>query len=348
MQEIATLAQRIQNLNEIHGNSQTQEKRNKVLGKKIQLEERRKTLCDQMKWCNSGKENVQRLILQEANIICCTLSTSGGVDLQTEFPSQLQDDVPFNCVIIDEAGQAKETETLIPLLFRCPSLVLVGDPEQLPPTVKSQKTKELRFDQSLMDRLHKCVQLLSPPHTHFLSQQYRMHVDIQNFPSKYFYGNLLKADRTIAQSRCSSDWACKSYRVFDVADGQEMREREKVVVDSVSRFQGRENDCIIVSCVRSSNKVDSTEFLGSRQQINVAITRAKYSLFILGHLSTLKKHRNWEPLIEDAESRGIIIKTEERHLVHARKILKEDDAYLSPPHRTQDRSLHPSNGPHLF
>ena len=32
--------------------------------------------------------------------------------------------------------------------------------------------------------------------------------------------------RMIAQNRCSSDWACESYRLFDVTDGQEMREKE--------------------------------------------------------------------------------------------------------------------------
>lgn len=37
-----------------------------------------------------------------------------------------------------QAGQAKETETLIPLLYQCPNLILVGDPHQLPPTVVSQ------------------------------------------------------------------------------------------------------------------------------------------------------------------------------------------------------------------
>lgn len=43
------------------------------------------------------------------------------------------------CVPVSlQAGQAKETETLIPLLYRCPNLILVGDPMQLPPTVVSQ------------------------------------------------------------------------------------------------------------------------------------------------------------------------------------------------------------------
>lgn len=43
--------------------------------------------------------------------------------------------LPYSC--IQKAGQSCEVETLIPLIHRCNKLVLVGDPRQLPPTVKS-------------------------------------------------------------------------------------------------------------------------------------------------------------------------------------------------------------------
>ena len=44
----------------------------------------------------------------------------------------------FDCIIIDEATQAIELDTLIPLQYGTTKLILVGDPEQLPPTVVSQ------------------------------------------------------------------------------------------------------------------------------------------------------------------------------------------------------------------
>jgi len=44
------------------------------------------------------------------------------------------DDISFNVAIIDEAGQATEPSTLIPLRYGCRKLILVGDPRQLPAT----------------------------------------------------------------------------------------------------------------------------------------------------------------------------------------------------------------------
>jgi senataxin len=41
-------------------------------------------------------------------------------------------------VVIDEAAQSIELSSLIPLKFNCTRCVMVGDPQQLPPTVISQ------------------------------------------------------------------------------------------------------------------------------------------------------------------------------------------------------------------
>lgn len=65
--------------------------------------------------------------------------------------------------------------------------VLVGDPQQLPATVKSQRGKELQLERSLFERLQKggCP-------VKVLSVQYRMHPEIRMFPSNYFYGGRLE------------------------------------------------------------------------------------------------------------------------------------------------------------
>nr|XP_028605648.1 uncharacterized protein LOC114607060 [Podarcis muralis] len=52
-----------------------------------------------------------------------------------------------------------------------------------------------------------------------------------------------------------------------------------------------------------------SRFLKSLQRLNVTLTRAKYSLFILGHLKTLMENKDWNALIQDAQKRGSIIKT---------------------------------------
>ncbi|NXY59138.1 SETX helicase, partial [Callaeas wilsoni] len=99
------------------------------------LAKERQELASQLKEVRGHSQKVQADIILESDIICCTLSTSGGSLLESAFSRQGLD--PFSCVIVDEAGQSCEVETLIPLIHRCNKLVLVGDPKQLPPTVKS-------------------------------------------------------------------------------------------------------------------------------------------------------------------------------------------------------------------
>ncbi len=64
--------------------------------------------------------------------------------------------------------------------------MLVGDPQQLPATVLSQRGRDLLFERSLFERL----QQAGCP-VHMLKVQYRMHPHIREFPSKHFYENQL-------------------------------------------------------------------------------------------------------------------------------------------------------------
>lgn len=54
--------------------------------------------------------------------------------------------------IVDEAGQVSEPIVLGPL-FHCSKFILVGDPKQLPPLIRSRKARALGADISLMERL---------------------------------------------------------------------------------------------------------------------------------------------------------------------------------------------------
>ena len=82
-----------------------------------------------------GKEmdKIKSEILFTVKIVCSTLSMAGSNILTTL-------NQKFDTVVIDEAAQAVELSTLIPLKFGCERLILVGDPKQLAATVFSEKT----------------------------------------------------------------------------------------------------------------------------------------------------------------------------------------------------------------
>ncbi|CAL5354450.1 unnamed protein product [Camellia sinensis] len=76
-----------------------------------------------------------------------------------------------------------------------------------------------------------------------------------------------------------------------------------VKVKSVDGFQGGEADVIIISTVRS-NKGGFVGFMSSFQRTNVALTRARHCLWILGNEKTLASSESvWEAIVRDARLR---------------------------------------------
>ncbi|RQM11989.1 hypothetical protein B5M09_001405 [Aphanomyces astaci] len=107
-----------------------------VLGKKRRLEDEVQSL----------EHQITTSLLMQANIIVCTLSKCGSGDLDALTRG-------FDAVIIDEAAQAVELSTLIPLRERVARVIFVGDPKQLPATVKSMRAQEYQYNRSLFERL---------------------------------------------------------------------------------------------------------------------------------------------------------------------------------------------------
>ncbi|KAL3838762.1 hypothetical protein ACJIZ3_023353 [Penstemon smallii] len=84
----------------------------------------------------------------------------------------------------------------------------------------------------------------------------------------------------------------------------DINDKFSVNVRSVDGFQGGEEDIIIISTVRCNGN-GSVGFLSNCQRTNVALTRARHCLWILGNGATLLNSGCvWEKLVRDAKSRG--------------------------------------------
>lgn len=77
--------------------------------------------------------------------------------------------------------------------------------------------------------------------------------------------------------------------------------RRLISVNTVDGFQGQERDVIIISLVRS-NDAGQIGFLRDLRRMNVAITRARMKLIILGDVATMTRHPFYKKLYEYVES----------------------------------------------
>ena len=73
--------------------------------------------------------------------------------------------------------------------------------------------------------------------------------------------------------------------------------RSLLTVNTVDGFQGQERDVIFISLVRA-NEDGQIGFLNDLRRMNVAITRARMKLVILGEAETMKRHKFYKELIE--------------------------------------------------
>lgn len=301
-----------------------------------------------------ARASLEASFANEAEIVFTTVSSSGR-----KLFSRLSHG--FDMVVIDEAAQASEVGVLPPLSLGAARCVLVGDPQQLPATVISKAAGTLMYSRSLFERFQQagCPTML-------LSVQYRMHPQIRDFPSRYFYqGRLIDSESVVKlpDEAYYKDPLLRPYIFYDIRHGREShrggsvsyqnmheaqfclrlyehvmktvkslglgkisvgiitpyklqlkclhREFEEVLnseegkdlyINTVDAFQGQERDVIIMSCVRASSH--GVGFVADIRRMNVALTRARRALWVMGNASALVQSEDWAALISDAKSRN--------------------------------------------
>ena len=121
------------------------------------------------------------------------------------------------------------------------------------------------------------------------------------------YGSGVQAHRIgvitpyAAQRSMLQDYLCSYGRVPEDYSAE-------IPVASVDAFQGAERDYIIMSCVRSSNAgIGGIGFLKQWKRLNVALTRGRMGLMIIGSVPTLAKHKMWSDLIKHFQSKNILV-----------------------------------------
>ena len=117
---------------------------------------------------------------------------------------------------------------------------------------------------------------------------------------------ILRLLRTVRSS--ASNESCGSVGVISLYAAQcwslqKRVEEESVQISTVDAFQGNEKDFVVLSTVRSR----SIGFASNPQRMNVAITRAKGQLIIVGNRNLLSKDRLWHSILEYISQNGQVI-----------------------------------------
>ena len=60
----------------------------------------------------------------------------------------------------------------------------------------------------------------------------------------------------------------------------------------------------MISCVRAGD--GGLGFLQDKERLNVALTRARKSLIVVGHVNTLKSSQMWDSFIQNASERKVL------------------------------------------
>ncbi len=318
-----------------------------------QEREQRKALFAEARNIGREVERIEKYMvddtLSRADVITATLVGANHYTVRH---------LPFKTVVIDEAAQAIEPACWIPIL-KAKRVVMAGDHQQLPPTIKSAEAARGGLTQTLME---KCM-ALHPEAVVLLQVQYRMHQTIMNFSSQEFYNNQLQAHNSVAEhllfpgdkplhfidtagcgfeekiegTSISNDeeahflvkqlehfvnvlnpfYTGKAFPTIGVVSPykhqveilkngvQQSSMLQPVVasitVNTIDSFQGQERDAVFISLTRS-NTDSIIGFLSELRRMNVAMTRARKKLVVIGDSATLSQSSFYADFIDYAQA----------------------------------------------
>ncbi|KRX01012.1 P-loop containing nucleoside triphosphate hydrolase [Pseudocohnilembus persalinus] len=88
------------------------------------------------------------------------------------------------------------------------------------------------------------------------------------------------------------------------SDSQIVNDLNKIKVFTIDKYQGQENDIVLISLVRSNQK-NSIGFLKEKSRVNVGLSRGKSGLYVLGNFSMIKAKQNemWDSILNLAEQK---------------------------------------------
>ncbi len=245
----------------------------------------------------------------------------------------------FDTLVIDEAGQCIEPLgwCIFPLAER---IVLAGDHLQLPPTVLSVEAEKLGFNKSILE-----TAIEHTGNAYLLKIQYRMRALIAGFSSNYFYnGQLLHAPalQNTGEHLVFIDTAGSGYEEKQGPDGVSLQNEGELATISkyleatgwnpadiafispyagqvilaasylpdnirkstVDSFQGQENKHILLSLVRSNDE-GNIGFLKDYRRMNVAMTRAKETLVVIGDSATIGSDPFYKAFLNYVEKHAV-------------------------------------------
>jgi superfamily I DNA and/or RNA helicase len=292
--------------------------------------EQRKLLMQEVKNIRKEIRSLQNYSaekwLKEASVVCGTPIGLNDATLKN---------FKFNTLVIDEAGQCLESLAWV-AIKNVERLVLAGDHLQLPPTIISEEAIKKGHNTSFLE-----VVLKRKNETCLLDTQYRMRESIANFPNKYFYEGKLKTPEKLRNTTqhflfydtagtgfqeeqspeqgsltnsseieiISKLLATGNYTINNAAfispySGQVALAKEKLPknlrISTIDSFQGQECDTIFISLVRSNDE-GVLGFLKDYRRMNVALTRAKEQLIVVGDSVTFSTDKFFSSFLEHCQ-----------------------------------------------